>query len=494
MKRFQRIHGDHGNHQGHGKVEGNKDIQTQRSRADKHHQDAKNDYKRDQQVKVLLNTVFDCRFSHKLLKGAQLTLPGEPALYLYFCYFSPHFPFDSRDFSILPWMLTIYSGKGGRIPFALLVHPVNESQNLRNRLKEIGWDGRTHGTLPQKCPCQGRIFDDGNLMPLCHLLDPFRYHPFPFGQDDRSLHPLLVFQGYRHVGGVRNDNIRPRNGLKHPAPGHLPLNLADSRLDHRIAFTLLELIPDFLLGHLKALFVFPLLVEVIQKGQNNQGEKNPIKNFQSQGPDELQRFHTLHVHRWHQVRKGGFDARISDPSDHQQLYQGFQEFNGGPPGEYFLKTTDGIDVVEFRRKGFCGKQDSDLEVIDQKAHQQNRCKDGRQNLSYLPHIENGHSGDILHTKIHIHVLEGENRHLVDRIHHIGPGIADGRDGRQKDQRRIDFHRTGNLALFTGFLSPSRRRCFTTCWIRHYLLVSRLLKKNHFIASPEEAAPNPCTFP
>ena len=79
---------------------------------------------------------------------------------------------------------------------------------------------------------------------------------------------------------ICNHHISVGHGFHHAAPGHFYLNAADSGLYFWITIGLSLFILNLLLGHFQVLFVLPMLINIIQHGQNQHGQADKKAYFQ----------------------------------------------------------------------------------------------------------------------------------------------------------------------------------------------------------------------
>ena len=102
------------------------------------------------------------------------------------------------------------------------------------------------------------------------------------------------------MGRVRDDDIRLRHFLHHARHRHLPLLLADLSLDLWVAFGLLHLILDFLLGHLEILRCLPFLVAVVHKCHNHDDTDDDERHLEDDLRNERKTCRQVEKHElWH---------------------------------------------------------------------------------------------------------------------------------------------------------------------------------------------------
>ena len=141
-----------------------------------------------------------------------------------------------------------------------------------------------------KGPGERRGGHDGDVVFAPDLPDLHRHLVDPLGQylGRRPRLARIVFERHRVVGRVGDDHIGLGDIPHHAAHGHLHLQLAYPPLDLGLAFAVLELVLDLLLGHLELAIVVPALERHIDGDNGDQGaaEDDQHPEQQVQGIDD----------------------------------------------------------------------------------------------------------------------------------------------------------------------------------------------------------------
>ena len=166
------------------------------------------------------------------------------------------------------------------------------------------------------------------------------------------------------MGRVGDDAVGCFHGVHLLGLHHLPVGFLALLADLRVAFHLLVFIADLLLGHHEVLLELPVLVEVIERGEDDEGDGERDGEADHGGPgsgrdaaDALVGF-----------AQGGFEVRanrsVGDEAKDDQLEQAAREFDGPLRGEDASQARDGVEAGPLGNDGVPGEEEPDLREID----------------------------------------------------------------------------------------------------------------------------------
>ena len=126
---------------------------------------------------------------------------------------------------------------------------------------------------------------------------------------------------------VRNDDIGLGNFLHHARHRHLPLLLTNLALDLGIAFRLLHLILDFLLGHLEILRRLPFLIAVIHDRHDHDDPDDDECHPENDLCDEGKACRKIEEHELRHCKNLFVNKAVEKETDDEDLEKGFRQFH-----------------------------------------------------------------------------------------------------------------------------------------------------------------------
>ena len=124
--------------------------------------------------------------------------------------------------------------------------------------------------------CEGFAFEDGHPVGDGDLADPGSEEAGAFGDDSGRAHVFgIVADGDGELGGVGDDDVGLGDVAVDALQDHFAGELAAAALDGLVAFHALGFILDFLLGHADVFFEFPLVIDPIHGGEDEEGDGDP---------------------------------------------------------------------------------------------------------------------------------------------------------------------------------------------------------------------------
>ena len=321
-----------------------------------------------------------------------------------------------------------------------------------------------------KRPAKRRIFNDGNTVLLGDLAHAEGDRIDALGDQHRRLHLLVfVLEGNRVMGRVRDHHVGIGHGGHHAPARPFRADLAQARLDHRIALGLLVLLLEFLLRHAKLFHVLLLLIEKVEDRDHRHDRKDADKHADRQA---LQ-----HPHELRDAQRGDVEHDLAlrpqeqhhDRTDDGDLGHALGEFHQRAAREQALQALDQRQFLQLGRDRF-GREhqavlnDAGCEGRQQhhdhrRQHRQPELAHGlEQDIAQLPAVEPDAMGPLHET------VQAVRDPLGERF----AENADEERGRQDHEPMGDLLGLRDLALLARLIEPSL--CRFLCFLRIVLIV------------------------